>query len=135
MKEKEMKEYKTIDNQIYYEENYSKEELENSWKTGIGLQDVDRLKVSKYLIDIAKDNIDGKINDEEIEPLLKSYYDAKEIRNEVDIDEKNADIVSSRITKLLKDNSFKFSPIEYLKIHEFLFKDLIDNVGEIRTKT
>ena len=33
-----------------------------AWKTAIGLQDVDGLKTSDYLIETAKDHIEGKIS-------------------------------------------------------------------------
>lgn len=35
------------------------------WETSIGLQDVDGLKPSKYLIETAKEHIEGKENNEE----------------------------------------------------------------------
>ena len=34
----------------------------NAWKTAIGLQDVDGLKPSDYLIETAKEHIEGKIS-------------------------------------------------------------------------
>ena len=33
-----------------------------AWKTAIGLQDVDGLKTSQYLLDTAKEHIEGKID-------------------------------------------------------------------------
>ena len=37
-------------------------EKAKTWETAIGLQDVDGLKPSKYLIDTAKEHIEGNIN-------------------------------------------------------------------------
>ena len=51
-----------------------KVEKSNAWKTAIGLQDVDGLKPSKYLIETAKDHIEGKISISEADRLISSYY-------------------------------------------------------------
>ena len=42
------------------------------WSTAIGLQAVDGLRPSKYLIDIAIQNIEGKITMEEAKNLIES---------------------------------------------------------------
>ena len=42
-----------------------KVEKTKSWKAAIGLQDVDGLKTSSYLLDTAKDHIEGKIAEAE----------------------------------------------------------------------
>ena len=47
----------------------------NAWKTAIGLQDVDGLKPSQYLIDTAIKNIEGDISIDEAQELLNSYYE------------------------------------------------------------
>ena len=41
-----------------------------AWATTIGLQDVDVLKPSKYLIATARRNIEGEISQEEVRRLL-----------------------------------------------------------------
>jgi len=46
----------------------------NIWKAAIGLQQVDGLKPSQYLIDLAIRNIRGEITIEEVNTLLDSYY-------------------------------------------------------------
>ena len=51
-----------------------KVEKSNAWKTAIGLQDVDGLKPSKYLIETAKDHIEGKISILFIVNYLKVYF-------------------------------------------------------------
>ena len=45
-----------------------------AWHTAIGLQDVDGLTPSKYLIDTAIQNIEGEITLDEAQKLLDSYY-------------------------------------------------------------
>jgi hypothetical protein len=44
------------------------------WSTAIGLQAVDGLKPSKYLVDTAIQNIEGKITMKEAQSLIDSYY-------------------------------------------------------------
>ena len=45
-----------------------------AWSTAIGLQAVDGLKPSDYLLETAVKNIDGLITLEEAGDLLNSYY-------------------------------------------------------------
>lgn len=67
----------------------------NAWKTAIGLQDVDGLKTSEYLIETAKEHIEGKISISEADKRIHSYYEERESRNEIGEDTKEADIVSA----------------------------------------
>ena len=48
-----------------------------AWQTAIGLQAVDGLKPSEYLVDAAIQNIEGKITLDEVKKLLDSYYEEK----------------------------------------------------------
>ena len=52
----------------------SKQEIANNWKTAIGLQAVDGLHVSEFLLDIAKRNIDGEITIDEAIALIDDHY-------------------------------------------------------------
>ena len=61
-----------------------KVEKSNAWKTAIGLQDVDGLKPSKYLIETAKDHIEGKISIFEADRLISSYYKERKDRDGVE---------------------------------------------------
>lgn len=67
----------------------------NAWKTAIGLQDVDGLKISEYLIETAKEHIEGKISISEADKRIHSYYEERESRNEIGEDTKEADIVTA----------------------------------------
>ena len=51
-----------------------KKEVANNWKVGIGLQAVDGLHVSEFLLDIAKRNIDGEITIDEAIALIEAHY-------------------------------------------------------------
>ena len=52
----------------------SKQEVANNWKAAIGLQAVDNLKVSEFLLDIAKRNIEGEITIDEAIVLIEAHY-------------------------------------------------------------
>ena len=104
----------------------------NAWKTAIGLQDVDGLKTSDYLIETAKEHIEGKISITEADKRIHSYYEERKDRNEIEEDSKEADIVSVRIAKLLGEKTFQFSPAEWQNIHRRLFEGLFSHAGKIR---
>ena len=104
-----------------------------TWETAIGLQDVDGLKPSKYLIETAKEHIEGNINLKEVETRINDYYKVLNGRNMEEINNtEEADKVSVRITKILSENSFNFSPTELLNIHKRLFDGIYKEAGKIR---
>jgi len=104
-----------------------------AWQTAIGLQAVDGLNTSEYLLDTAKSHIEGKIDINEAEKRIRSYYEERDDRREIENDTKEADIVSARIAKLLGEKTFQFSPAEWLSIHRRLFEGVFTHAGEIRT--
>ena len=53
-----------------------------NWGVGVGLQDVDGLRVSTYLIELAKLNIEGKITIDEVRARLDAYYKEKKHKSE-----------------------------------------------------
>ena len=112
-------------------EKYKKAE---NWAVAIGLQQVDGLTPSKYLIDIAKDNIEGKISIDEANEEISRYYKKNPAKTLKEHSEKEADEVSGRIAKLLSTHTFSFSPAELISIHKFLFSGILDDkiAGKIR---
>ena len=52
-------------------------EKTKTWETAIGLQDVDGLKPSKYLIKIAKEHIEGNIDIEEVKTKKEEVKSTK----------------------------------------------------------
>jgi fido (protein-threonine AMPylation protein) len=102
-----------------------------AWQTAIGLQEVDGLKPSSYLIETAKQNIEGDITIDEVKRLIDSYYKSKPVRDENDRTEE-ADKVSVRIAEILSEKTFNFSPAEYLIIHRRLFEGIYSFAGKIR---
>ncbi len=106
-----------------------------NWGVAIGLQKVDGLTPSKYLIEVAKDNIEGKISIDEAAEQVSKYYKKNPATNIKEQGEKEADEVSARIAKLLSTNTFSFSPMEYISIHKALFRGIFDDkiAGKLRT--
>ena len=49
-------------------------ERANYWGAAIGLQDVDGLRVSEFLIQLARQQIEGKITMEEVTRRLNEHY-------------------------------------------------------------
>ena len=103
-----------------------------AWSTAIGLQAVDGLKPSKYLIDTAIENIEGKITLKEARNLIDSYYEERCARLSDDERTEEADKVSSRIAEILSETAFSFSPNEYISIHRKLFQGIYKHAGKIR---
>ena len=102
------------------------------WQTAIGLQDVDGLKPSEYLIETAKKNIDGDITLEEANDLIHSYYKSKTARLDVENRTEEADKVSARIAQILSEDAFVFSPNQLIAIHRRLFDGIYKFAGTIR---
>ena len=109
----------------------SKRDKGYAWHTAIGLQAVDGLRTSEYLVRTAVRNIEGEITFEEANELLKSYYEENPARDEKDRTEE-ADKVSARIAALLSERAFSFTPNEYLSIHRKLFTGIYPHAGGIR---
>ena len=101
-----------------------------AWQTAIGLQDVDKLQPSEYLLNTAKDNIEGDISIEEARLRIDSYYEENKHHQSGRTEE--ADKVSVRIAEILSENSFVFSPAQYISIHKRLFQGIYSHAGRIR---
>ena len=102
-----------------------------AWHTAIGLQAVDGLKTSEYLMHTAVRNIEGEISFEEANALLQTYYEENPIYDASDRTEE-ADKVSARIAALLSERAFSFTPNEYISIHRKLFTGIYSYAGHIR---
>lgn len=104
-----------------------------AWQTAIGLQDVDGLKPSKYLIETAKKHIEGDITIDDVKDLIDEYYKSKKARTEADNERtEEADKVSARIEELLTEKSFSFTPEYLARIHRHLFHGVFSHAGEFR---
>ena len=107
-------------------------EKTKTWETAIGLQDVDGLKPSEYLIKTAKEHIEGTIDIEEAKIRIDEYYEAQDSKKSFEKENEEADKVAVRITEILSEKAFNFSPTELLNIHKRLFKDIFDGAGVYR---
>ena len=109
-----------------------KKEKGYAWQTAIGLQAVDDLKPSEYLIQTARQHIEGDITIEEAKQLIDSYYKSKSVRTDIVDRTEEADKVSARIAEILSEKTFTFSPVEYITIHRRLFQGIYKFAGKIR---
>ena len=107
-------------------------EKTKTWETAIGLQDVDGLKPSKYLIKTAKEHIEGNIDIKEVKTRIDEYYEVQGSRKNFEKESEEADKVAVRIAEILSEKAFNFSPTELLNIHKRLFKDIFDGAGVYR---
>lgn len=106
------------------------------WQTAIGLQQVDGLTPSAYLIETAKENIEGTISIGEVKYRIDNYYKQQENRKTIQGDRtEEADKVSANIAELLSEKTFSFSPAELLTIHKRLFtgvENIAVKIGKVR---
>ena len=109
----------------------SKRDKGYAWHTAIGLQAVDGLKPSKYLIDTAIKNIEGDISIDEAQELLNTYYEENPKADTEDRTEE-ADKVAVRIAKILSEKALSFTPNEYISIHKKLFAGIYGHAGKLR---
>ena len=109
-----------------------KKEKSCAWKTAIGLQDVDGLKTSDYLLQTAKEHIEGLIDIKTAQKRVQNYYEQNSKRTEIELKTKEADIVSTRIAEILSENTFQFSPVELKNIHKRLFQEVFEYAGQFR---
>lgn len=105
-------------------------ELGYAWQTGVGLQAVDQLTPSQYLVDTARENIEGRITLERAGELIESYY--RESPSPTPNRTEEADKVAVRIAQILSEKAFVFSPAQYLAIHRRLFLGIYPHAGQIR---
>lgn len=110
-----------------------KAEKSCAWKTAIGLQDVDGLQTSAYLLETAKEHIEGYIDIDTARKRIDSYYETRTERREEEKGTEEADRVAARITQILSEKTFQFSPAEYRMIHKRLFFGIYDHAGMTRT--
>ena len=102
------------------------------WQTAIGLQQVDGLKPSQYLLDVAQRNIEGDISIDEVRQLLDSYYRSKTNRTPKDDDAAECDKASANIKKILSTNTFAFNTNGLISTHRRIFEGVFKHAGELR---
>ena len=103
-------------------ETNSREERRKNWFVAFGLQDVDDLKPSDYAVKLANAHISGEMSINEVEETIRNYYTQKENAQKVKERQDESDIVSSRIVRILDNNSFSNNENSLKNIHKILFK-------------
>jgi len=101
------------------------------WATAIGLQDVDGLKPSKFLIETAKRNIEGEITAKKARELVDTYYEVKG-EHDVPEDAEEADKVAARINQIIHTPAFRLSPEFLIGLHGKIFEGVYAHAGKIR---
>lgn len=125
--------YKMYDFEEYIRQcEPQKKEKGYAWQTAIGLQAVDGLKPSDYLIETARKDIEGEITIDQAEQLIKSYYQSKELRTSEDAKTHEADMVSTNIRRLLTEKSIAFTFVGLTSIHRRIFDGVFKFAGQIR---
>ena len=71
------------------------------WSCAIGLQAVDGLTPSKYLLATAREHIEGGLTIEQVQKRIAAYYDRRNERTHGELENEEADVVSSRIAMIL----------------------------------
>ena len=99
-------------------------------ETGIGLQDVDRLKNSSYFVQESERYLRGEISLDELDDIVNSYYKSKP---SVGDRSEEADKISIRIAKIIGEDSFTFTVGQLLAIHGVLFEGILERPGQLRT--
>jgi len=121
-----------LDFDKYYEApEPGRRERAYAWATAIGLQDVDGLKPSKYLLATAKRHIEGEISQEDARRLVDEYYETKLGHDEPENAEE-ADKVSARMISIINAPGFRLSPEYYLGLHKQIFDGVFPHAGKIR---
>lgn len=103
-----------------------------AWQTAIGLQQVDGLQTSDYLLDTARRHIEGDITIVEAKNLIDTYYKSAGERRQTEDRTEEADKVSARIAEILAEDSFTFSPAQLASIHRRLFDGIYKMAGTFR---
>lgn len=120
-----------FDEYIIQGESSRRQRAEN-WQIAIGLQDVDRLQNSSYLLDTAKQHIEGTLDLAAAQKRIAEYYQTEEGRKLTAARTDEADIVATRIMAVLAEEAFAFIPEEYLQLHKRLFEGVFPHAGKYR---
>jgi len=116
----------------YYEAREpGKRERAFGWATAIGLQQVDGLSPSKYLIETARRNVEGEITGDEARRLVDEYYEVK-CGHDVPDDAEEADKVAARINQIIHTPAFRLSPEYFVGLHGKIFDGVFSHAGKIR---
>lgn len=132
---KEQQDYITSFDAYLQQGEPSKQESVANWQTAIGLQAVDGLHPSAYLLEVAGRNIEGEITLEESRRLIDSYYQCKTARTSKEEEEEEADKVAANIARILKSRSFAFNANGYISLHRRIFEEFSNTLEKFAHMT
>ena len=122
----------SIFDEYIHQSELQKREKGYAWQTAIGLQAVDGLTPSDYLLDAARKEIEGELTIDEVEQLIKNYYQSKETHTREYEEKLEADMASTNIRRLLTEQTFAFSLVGLTSIHRRIFTGIYKFAGKIR---
>jgi fido (protein-threonine AMPylation protein) len=102
------------------------------WQTAIGLQKVDGLTVSDYLIDTAQKHIEKQVDIDGAKALISEYYQIANRREAISKGEE-ADKAAVNIVQVLSEQAFSFSVEGLAGLHRRIFQGVFKQAGEFRT--
>ncbi len=100
------------------------------WQTAIGMQKVDGLTVSDYLVDTAQKHIEKQVDINEAKSLIAEYYQTADRRETISNDEE-ADKAAVNIVQVLSEQAFSFSVEGLAGLHRRIF-GIFKHAGEFR---
>lgn len=122
-----------IFNEYIVQGDGSRKQRAENWQIAIGLQDVDRLQNSAYLLNTARQHIEGELDIAAVQQRIEDYYRTTEGRELASQRTDEADIVATRISAILVEKTFAFIPSSYANLHKRLFNGVFKHAGEYRT--
>ena len=104
--------------QYYISSEPDKAQKAYAWKTAIGLQKVDNLHVSDYLISLAVENIEGRMSIAEVNCKIEEYY-SKTTHSRVKQDiEQHIEIEKDLLTLLNENKVTAKTKKNIISLHE-----------------
>jgi fido (protein-threonine AMPylation protein) len=125
-----MEKYDELEQYIRSQEPDTKERAA-MWQTAIGMQKVDGLTVSDYLVDTAQKHIEKQVDINEAKSLIAEYYQTADRRETISNDEE-ADKAAVNIVQVLSEQAFSFSVEGLAGLHRRIFQGIFKHTGEYR---
>lgn len=101
-------------------------------RAAIGLQDVDSLTVSPFLVSLAERSIRGELCLAECRKELTAHYKEMIAGGSYDMRTADAEFAAINIAECLGDDRFSLTPAEFSSIHQRIFTGVLRHAGEFR---
>ena len=101
-------------------------------RAAIGLQDVDGLTVSPFLVSLAERNIRGEQSFRELRDELTAHYREMIAGGSYDMGTADAEFAAINIAECLGDDRFSLTPAGFSSIHRRIFTGVLRHTGEFR---